>query len=185
MENSKNKALSKLSKYLILFMTTMLIEGTYRISVINNHFSDFDYIHIVKLSSNINMIISALFFVFVLIIILIICFITNEVFNLKLSKNSIINGFILVVAVFIIFQILKLTIHITFLQVPDCDLTTKDSLTNSLKKTEWFKYITIANILMILIGTIAFSIGMYKKENIFNTFMITSIFLICYLIVLF
>ena len=187
MDNSTSKSLSSLSKYLVLYLITLLIEGKYRINTINSQFIHFKYIHIIKLSSNINMIISSLFIIVIIIIILTACYFISDIFNLKVSVNSIIQGFISVVLVFIIFQFIKLIIDITLLQVPDCDLTDKDSLINSLRNTKWFQYVSINDYLMILIGTITLSTQMYIKENKHNyyeIFIITSVFLICYLIVL-
>lgn len=186
MDNSTRKSLSSLSKYLVLYLMTLLIEGKYRINTINNEFIDFKYINIIKLSSNINMVISSLFVIIIIIIILFACYFTSDIFNLKVTTNSIIQGFISVVLVFIIFQFTKLIIDIALLQVPDCDLTDKDSLINSLKNTKWFQYVSINDYLMILTGTIALSTKMYMQENkrnFFEIFIITSVFLICYIIV--
>ncbi len=181
------ESLSTLSKYLILLLITLLIEGKYRISIINNYFIDYDYIHILKLSSNINMLISSLFIIIVLMIILSACCFTSEIFNLKISTNSIIQAFISVALTFTFFQLFKLIIDIIFLEGSYVDITDESSLIKSLKNTEWFKYISIADYLMVTTSTIVLFITMYlqeKKQNLFSILILTSIFLICYFIVL-
>lgn len=133
------------------------------------------------------MIITSLFAVFFIILILIICYFIMEILHFKMSKNSIIQAFISLVLVFIAFQFIRLVIDLTLLQVQDINLIDNESFLSSLKKTNWFQYISISNYLMILTGIIVFGIEMSfheNKQNRFEIFILTCVFSICYIIIL-
>ncbi len=187
MNDSSNKSMASLLKYIILYLVSMLAEGIYRLQYLNDHFIS-DYINIIKLSSNINMIISTLFAVFYILIILLICYLIIELFNLKVSINSVIQGFILIVLTYTFFQYIKLIVDLIFLKLPDNILIDNDdSFLNLLKRSTWYQYITIIDYLMILVGVIVFGMEMFKqenKQNIFDIFILSYVFVICNIILL-
>lgn len=185
--NQLNKSLANLSLNLIVYFIVLLIEGKYRIELLNEAISSQNNITIIKISSNISMIITAVFAAFSIILILGICYFITKFFNLKISINSIINGFISIVLIFLIFQLLRLIIDIIFLKNTLSDLTYDGSFFDNLSKTKWAHYINFMNYFMLLIGTFVGGKEMYTQENrqnIIEISIISIVFFICYMIIL-
>lgn len=111
---------------LVFYLISLLFEGKYRIGFIDNHINS-KFINIIKISSNLNMLITSLFAIFFIILTLIICYFIMEIFHFKMSKNSIIQAFISLTSVFIAFQFIRLFIDIAFLQVQNSNLIDNES----------------------------------------------------------
>lgn len=186
MNTSINKSLSFFSKCLILYLVFLLVEGKYRIDFLNNHFNS-KYIDIIKLSSNVNMIITSLFVIFTIILILIICYFVIEIFNFRISMNSVIQAFALITLTFTLFQFIRLFIDFAMLKIPISNLIDDNSFFTKLKTTKWFHYVTILDYLMIISGTFVLGLEMYiqeERKNSFEIACISLIFLACYSVIL-
>jgi hypothetical protein len=186
MIKSINKSLSNLALCMIFYLILLLFEGKYRIDFLNSHI-DSKYINIIKISSNINMVMTSLFAVFILVLILIVCYFVIEIFNFKTSMNSVIEAFIMLTLIFTAFQLIKLILDFTLLQSPIINLINAEEFFSNMKKTKWFQYTTFTNYLMILVGAILFSLEMDIQENKRNhleIFTLSSIFITCYIIIL-
>ncbi|QTE22382.1 hypothetical protein [Polaribacter cellanae] len=186
MNTSINKSLSFFSKCLVLYLVLLLVEGKYRIDFLNNHFNS-KYINIIKLSSNVNMIITSLFVIFIIILILIICYFVIEIFDFNISMNSVIQAFALITLIFTVFQFIRLFIDFTMLKLPISNLIDDNSFFAELKTTKWFHYITILDYLMILVGIFVLGLEIYiqeEKKNSFEIFCISGVFLICYSVIM-
>ncbi|MGB0838383.1 MAG: hypothetical protein ACPGRE_09810 [Flavobacteriaceae bacterium] len=166
---------------LVAYLAILLIEGYTRVSIIISHF-EFEQLGILKAASQLNMLIMAIFAVFILVVIYGVQLICIELFALKTRPAEILNALRTVLIFLIFINLVKLGLDLFFMDFNYIDWTNIDQAMLQIQESSWFQLISYLDYIAIAASTLifAFELGFNKlKDNL----SLTSVFALCYVLI--
>ena len=166
---------------LVAYLAILLIEGYSRVSLIISHF-EFEQLGILKAASQLNMLIMAIFAVFILVVIYGVQLICIELFGLKTRPAEILNALKTVLIFLIFVNVIKLGLDLFFMDFNYIDWTNIEESMHEIQESAWFELISYLDYIAIASSTIIFAVelGFNKLKD---TISLSSVFALCYILI--